>query len=108
MKKTVLLFVISLLFIGASPVKDCKCKNIPLYGRVRVVDIGEDFRVRVVDIGEDLQVQKVDIAPDQCGKWQFVDIGEDFKIRFVDIGEDFKIRFVDACPGIPPGLYRYP
>ncbi len=69
-------------------------REVPLYGRVRVVDIEETFKVRVVNIGEDLRV-KVKVFPSECGEWKFVDIAEDFSIKFVDIGEDFTIRFED-------------
>ncbi len=70
------------------------------FGKIRVVNIGEDFKVRVVNVGEDLRVQRVKIAPNGPGKWQYVNIGEDYKVRFVDIGEDFTIRFVEINPGI--------
>ncbi len=79
--------------------KNCTCNGIPLYGKVKIVKIGEDFKVREVIIGEDIKVKKVDISPDECGEWKFVEIDEDFKVRFVEIGEDFKIRFVDISPG---------
>lgn len=69
-------------------------QEIPLYGKVRVVDIGETFKVRVVSIGEDLNVH-VREFPNSCGEWRFVDIGEDFSVRFVDIGEDFTIRITE-------------
>ena len=67
-------------------------QEIILYGKVRIVDIGETFKVRVVGIGEDLKVTLKEF-PSSCGEWQFVEIGEDFSVRFVDIGEDFTIRF---------------
>ena len=59
-----------------------------LYGKIRVVGIGEDLRVRVVDLGAN--------SP---GLWEFVDIGEDYKVRFVDIGEDITVRFVGIGEG---------
>ncbi len=67
-------------------------QEIKLYGKVRIVDIGETFKVRIVDISEDLKVTVKEFSS-SCGEWQFVDIGEDFSVRFVDIGEDFTIRF---------------
>lgn len=70
-----------------------------LYGKIRVVDIGEDYKVRVVDIGEDLRVRLTPFA-DRRGQWNYVKIGEDYKIRFVDIGEDIKVRFVDIGEGV--------
>ena len=78
----------------------CTCKGIPLYGKVRVVDISPDFKVEIVDIGADILVERVDIGASSCGKWEFVDIGEDFTVEFVTIGGDFKVEFVDVSPGI--------
>lgn len=62
-----------------------------LYGRIRIVDIGEDYRVRRVDIGEDLLVN---LAMDGTlpGAWKLVAIGEDYRVRFVDIGEDIRVK----------------
>ena len=83
------------------PLKDCKCKNIELKGRVRVVTIGADFRVKVVtSLLPDLRVKKVTIGPIKCGEWQFVDIGEDFTIQFVDEFPDFTIEYVEVGSGI--------
>lgn len=69
-------------------------QEIPLYGKVKVVSIGETFKIRVVSIGEDIKVITKDL-PSSCGEWQFVDIGEDFTVRFVEIGEDFTVRFAE-------------
>jgi len=80
---------------------DCKCKGIPLYGKVRIVDAFEDFKVCVVDAFEDLDVDTNVANPTRCGEWEFVDAFEDFTIRYVDAFEDFSIRYVDAFPGQP-------
>ena len=69
-------------------------QEIPLYGKVKVVSIGETFKIRVVPIGEDIKVITKEF-PSSCGEWQFIDIGEDFTVRFVEIGEDFTVRFVE-------------
>ena len=69
-------------------------QEIPLYGKVKVVSIGETFKIRVVSIGEDIKVITKEF-PSSCGEWQFVDIGEDFTVRFVEIGEDFTVRFAE-------------
>lgn len=102
-----LMIIIFALMLGGGPkghIDKSRCvfvfddnggaKEVELYGRVRVVDIGETFKVRVVGIGEDIKV-KMREFPSECGEWKFVDIGGDFTIRFVDIGEDFTIRFDD-------------
>ncbi len=89
--------------ISQDPIFDkenCTCKGIPLYGKVREVNIGADFKVEVVNIGEDLRVEKVSIGAHRCGQWEFVDIGEDFTVEFVDISPDFKILFVNILPGV--------
>ena len=70
-----------------------------LYGKIRVVEIGEDYKVRVVNIDEDLRVRLTPFA-NRRGQWNFVEISEDYKIRFVDVGEDIKIRFVDIDEGV--------
>lgn len=57
-------------------------------------------KVKLVDIGEDLKVKIVDISPDRCGKVKLVDIGEDLKVKLVDIGEDLKVKIVDIGEGI--------
>jgi hypothetical protein len=72
-----------------------------LFGRVREVSIGEQYKVRVVNAFEDLRVRKVSLGADGPGRWEMVTIGEDFTVRFVDIGEDFTIRWVDAFEGVP-------
>lgn len=67
-------------------------REVPMWGRVKIVESFEDVRVRVVtsDI-EDLRVRIVDSAYG-CGEWHFVEQGEDFTVRFVDHDEDFTIR----------------
>ena len=73
-----------------------------VYGKIKIVIGGEDYRVRKVDPGEweDLQVKFVsEEMADNPGRWSFVDINEDFKIRFVEIGEDFTFREVNVAEG---------
>ncbi|MGC8825226.1 MAG: hypothetical protein ACP5PZ_11660 [Bacteroidales bacterium] len=103
MKKLIsaIFLLVSLAFMQDKPIdKDCKCKGIPLYGRVRVVNAFADFRVRVVKAFPDLRVKVVDALPQTCGQWQIVEHSPDFTIQFVDIDPDFTIQFVDAFPGI--------
>lgn len=105
MKK--ILFVVAALFslavvvFGAS---DSERRAIArkLYGRIRFVDVGEDYRVRVVNVGEDLRVRIVwGAAANGCGQWLIRSVGEDYKVRIVDVGEDLRIRFVDVGEGLP-------
>lgn len=93
-----ILIVLSSVILFAGDARESAARNV--YGKIRVVSIGEDYKVRVVSIGEDLKVRVVSIGENSIGRWRFVDIGEDFKIRFVDIGEDFKIRFVNIGEGV--------
>jgi len=81
--------------------ENCTCKEIPLYGKVRVIDNPyADFDVKIVEVFPDINVQKVEVAASECGQWQFVEYGEDFTIRYVDVFPDFSIRFVTVFPGI--------
>lgn len=70
-----------------------------VYGKIKIVDYGEDYKVKIVDYGEDLKIKWVDYGEDNKGKWKEVDYGEDFKIKWVDYGEDFKIKEVEYGEG---------
>ena len=78
---------------------DCKCKNIELKGRVKIVDNFADFKVKVVNSFADLKVKKVKSFPNNCGEWQFVDSGEDFTVQFVNEFPYFTIMYVDQLAG---------
>lgn len=70
-----------------------------VYGKVKIVDYGEDYKVKRVDYGQDLKVKWVDYGEDNKGKWKRVDYGQKYKIKWVDYGEDFKVKFVDYGEG---------
>ena len=98
----ILLFLIYGTTNFANPVqKDCTYKGKKLFGKVRIVQYGEDFTVRAVTYSEDFKIQHVSYSQTECGKWQFAEYGEDFKIRFVEYSEDFKVKFVEYSPGLP-------
>lgn len=80
--------------------ENCTYKDIPLYGRVKVVRHAADFKVKVVKYGADLRVKKVNAFPDECGKWQFVNSFEDFTVEFVNSGADFTIQYEIGFPGV--------
>lgn len=103
MKKLLMILVLLFSFgILGNPVsKDCKFKGKFLFGKVRIVEYGEDFKVKAVEYSEDLKIQTTSYLQSDCGKWYFVEYGEDFKIRFVDYSEDFKIKYVEYSPGLP-------
>ena len=81
-------------------IRDCKCKDIELKGRVKIVTSGADLRVKVVDNFPDLRVKKVNLSAVECGEWQFVDSGEDFTIQWVNEFPDLTIKYVDVFPGM--------
>ena len=95
------LLVICFSFQSTSPITpDCKCKDILLKGKVRIVNAFEDFKVRIVPAFEDIRVDTNGLGQRGCGDWVFVTANEDFTIRFVDSFEDFKIRYVAAFHGL--------
>ena len=96
----VIIAMVLMSFTKDSPIVNCKCKGIPLYGRVKVVKHPADFDVKVVKFAADIDVKKVELLPTRCGEWQFVDISPDFTIRFVDTHANFSIRYVDTHPGV--------
>ena len=79
---------------------DCTCKNKVLFGRVKVVKSGADFKVKIVDSFPNLRVKKVKEFPIHCGEWQFVNSGEDFTIEFVSFIPDFTIMYVEQFSGV--------
>lgn len=70
-----------------------------IYGKIKFVDYGEDYKVKRVDYGEDVKIKWVDYGEDSKGKWKRVDYGEDYKLKWVDYGEDFKVKEVDYGEG---------
>tara|TARA_B110000003_G_C16601494_1_gene515834 strand:+ start:339 stop:1481 length:1143 start_codon:yes stop_codon:yes gene_type:complete len=70
-----------------------------VFGSVKFVDFGEDYKVKFVDFGEDLNVKFVDFGATEKGKWKTVNFGERYKIKIVDFGEDFKVKIVDFGHG---------
>jgi len=96
----VIIAMVLMSFTKDSPIVNCKCKGIPLYGRVKVVERFADFNVKIVERFPDLNVKKVEHLPIRCGEWQFVNNFSDFTIRIVDTHADFAIRYVDTHPGV--------
>lgn len=106
MKRRSLILILSVLllplmagekdFVSA----DCKFRGIPLYGKVKVVERGADFKVKIVSSFPDLKVKLVESFPDKCGKWKFVESFPDFTVQFVESFPDFTIKYVESFPGI--------
>tara|TARA_B100000315_G_C14467987_1_gene536934 strand:- start:33 stop:1037 length:1005 start_codon:yes stop_codon:yes gene_type:complete len=82
------------LYTPSSSAKGCH-----VFGKIKIVEFGEDYKVRAVDFGENLKVKYVSFGEGSVGKWKIVEFGEDYKVRFVDFGEDLKVRFVDFGEG---------
>lgn len=82
-------------------VENCTYNNVPLYGKVKVVDSGADLTVQQVETLSDLDV-KITEVPTRCGEWHFVDKHDnaDFTIEYVADGGDIRIRVIDIMPGI--------
>jgi len=74
-------------------------KGCHVYGKIKIVEFGEDYKVKNVSFGENLKVKYVSFGEDNVGKWKIVEFGEDYKIKFVDFGEDIKVKFVDFGEG---------
>ena len=70
-----------------------------LYGKIKFVDYGEDYKVKFVDYGEDLRIKYVSYGENSVGKWKVVEYGEDYKVKIVDYGENYKVKDVEYGEG---------
>lgn len=115
MKKTTLSSLLALalcipavaLLSGASalePPKGETRKEIAskLYGKIKIVKAGADYRVRIVKGAADLKVKIVNNFADSPGKWKLVDNLEDYSVEIVPGAEDLTVMFVDDFPGVSP------
>lgn len=84
--------------VGSEPLLGSK-EGCQVFGRIRFVEAGEDYKVRFVNAGEDLRVQYVSVYPNSVGKWQVVEVAEDYRIKIVQAGEDIRVREVIAGEG---------
>lgn len=84
--------------------QDCQIikgdKTFPLYGKVKIVESGEDFRVELVEYGADLEVKVVDYSADRCGEIHLVEYNADAKVRVVENNGDIKVKIVKYSPGL--------
>lgn len=84
--------------------QDCQIikgdKTFPLYGDVKIVESGEDFRVELVEYGADLEVKIVDYSADKCGEIHLVEYSADAKVRVVENNGDIKVKIVKYSPGL--------
>ena len=93
MKKLLLILLFVKPFFGISQ-KACN-----VFGKVKFVEYGEDYKVQFVDYGEDLKIKYVNYGEDNVGNWKVVDYWEDYKLKVVKYGEDFKAKEVDYGEG---------
>ncbi len=77
-----------------------------LYGRIKIVNSGEDYAVRIASYAPDLDVCLVELSQyaDRPGYWMIVENNEDFRVRFVQYAEDISIQFVANGGGPRPHL----
>ena len=74
-------------------------KGCHVFGKIKQVEYGEDYKVKVVEYGEDYKVKIVEYGEGEVGKWKLVEYGEKHKIKWVEYGEDFKIKLVEYGEG---------
>ena len=70
-----------------------------VFGKIKFVEYGEDYKVKFVEYGEDLNIKYVSYGEPQVGNWKTVEYGEKYKIKVVDYGEDFSVKLVDYGEG---------
>ncbi len=104
MKKLLIIGVLAIfIFSGFAFINRTKSepkgKYCHVYGKIKIVEYGEDYKVKGVSYGEDLKVKRVNYGEGKVGKWKIVKYGEDFKIKYVDYGQHFKVKFVDYGEG---------
>ena len=103
MRKVIAIILASsaiLLCTASKPINHCKCNDIPLYGKVKIVEHFADFKVEEVDHFPDLKVKLVKQFPENCGEWQIVEHFPDFTITLVEHFPDFTIQYVEHFPGM--------
>ncbi len=99
MKFILILFLV--IGLNANPIsKDCTYKGKKIFGKVKIVEWGQNFQVKTFTWGADIHVKVTNGVQRNCGEWQFVEWGEDFSIKIVDYGQDFSIQYVTYSPGL--------
>jgi hypothetical protein len=76
-----------------------KPKGCHVFGKIRFVEYGEDYKIKFVNYGENLRVKYVNYGESQVGNWKTVNYGEDFKLKIVKYGEDFTVKTVSYGEG---------
>jgi len=80
--------------------RGCAFNEVPMFGRVKVVSVGGQFKVRIVSVKPELKVKGVKRAAKSCGEWEFVSGSPTFTVEIVRTGEDFTIALGAKSPGV--------
>ena len=88
-----------ILFFGFCPVIGMSQSGCHIFGKIKFVQFGGDYKVRMVGISPNLKVKYVSYGASTQGNWQIVDFEEDYKIELVQAGEDFSVQIVDFGQG---------
>ena len=72
-----------LFFLLLTPLASFGQKACNVYGKIKFVNYGEDYKVKFVKYSEDLSIKYVRYGEDEGGRWKVVDYGEDYKIKVV-------------------------
>jgi len=75
-------------------------KTFPLYGKVKLVEYGEDYRVEIVEYNADLNIKIVDYNADDCGEVKIVDYGEDVRVKIVQYNGDLTVKVCKYNSGL--------
>ena len=59
---------------------DAQKRGCNIYGKIKFVEFGEDYKIKFVDNFENLKVKYVEYGEQSQGNWKIVDFGEDYKI----------------------------
>lgn len=77
----------------------CSFNGVPMFGRVKAVSVGAQFKIRLVGSKAALKVKGVTRLAKSCGEWQFVSAAPAFTVEIVRTGEDFTVSLGGSRPG---------
>ncbi len=77
----------------------CSFNGVPMFGRVKAVSVGAQFKIRLVGSKAALKVKGVTRPAKSCGEWQFVSAAPAFTVEIVRTGEDFTVSLGGSQPG---------
>ena len=68
-----------------------------VFGKVKFVEYGEDYKIKIVDFNEDCRVRLVNYNANKTGLWQIDEYdSRAIKIKIVEFGEDFRVKEVSG------------